>query len=268
MSKDAAARAAKEQRKRAHEEEVVAGIDYSPKLLARSRSVAHVVAPPLTALFRTMGKPHSHGFENVGDSGAVIVAGLHLSKVDPVLLSLDLWHHGRMPHFLAKASLFTGFLGVFMRPLAQIPVLRGSAGAAESLVSAKKALAAGEVVVIFPRGTLTADPDGWPDPSRTGAARLAIETGTPVVPAAHWGLQDTMTKHNKAVKPQFGRRMDLVYGERIDPAPYAGVPDGISRLTHEITYQTAALLARLRGVELPARFTTDHRLADEDRADG
>ena len=72
-------------------------------------------------------------------------------------------------------------VGWFARECRQIPVVRHSEQAKDSLVHARAALEAGECVAIFPEGTITADPDGWPMTGRLGAARLALTTGDPGV---------------------------------------------------------------------------------------
>ena len=66
-------------------------------------------------------------------------------------------------------------------------MVRGSVDARKSLITARKIVEAGGAVVIFPEGTTTHDPQLWPMQARTGAARLALATGAPVYPVAHWG---------------------------------------------------------------------------------
>src|SRR5206468_3268308 len=73
-----------------------------------------------------------------------------------------------------------------------IPVSRGTAGAAGSLVAAEDALRAGECIAVFPEGTISLDLD--PMPGKTGTARLAAATGAPVVPVGMWGLHRVMFK--------------------------------------------------------------------------
>ncbi len=55
-----------------------------------------------------------------------------------------------------------------------------------------KVLARGDMIAIFPEGTLTRDPDLWPMVARTGAARMALETGVPVIPVAQWGAHQLL----------------------------------------------------------------------------
>ena len=74
-----------------------------------------------------------------------------------------------------------------LRRVGFIPVKRGSRDAADALTPAAEALAAGELVAIFPEGRVTRDPDHWPERARTGAVRLALRTGAPIVPVALTG---------------------------------------------------------------------------------
>jgi 1-acyl-sn-glycerol-3-phosphate acyltransferase len=55
-------------------------------------------------------------------------------------------------------------------------------------------------VVVYPEGTLTRDPDLWPMTGKTGAARIALTSGRPVVPLAHWGVQEIMRPYRKELR--------------------------------------------------------------------
>src|SRR5204862_6646781 len=68
----------------------------------------------------------------------------------------------------------------------QIPVSRG-AGDRTPLATAERALAAGEVVLVYPEGTVTTRPDGLPTAGKTGTVRLALTLGIPITPMASWG---------------------------------------------------------------------------------
>ncbi len=82
----------------------------------------------------------------------------------------------------------------------QIPVYRETADASQSYSEAVKAVQAGECVVIYPEGTLTRDPDLWPMRGKTGAARVALETGCPVIPVAQWGAHRILSPYGR--RPQ------------------------------------------------------------------
>ena len=106
----------------------------------------------------------------------MLVVMNHISHIDPPIDAVFVHRNGRVPRFLAKDSLFR--MPVFKHMISgagSIPVYRASASAGDSLVAAKEALRDGKLVVIYPEGTITRDPDGWPMRSRTGVARLALD---------------------------------------------------------------------------------------------
>ena len=69
---------------------------------------------------------------------------------------------------------------------------RQSAQSADALLAAVEAVGQGRAVVIYPEGTITRDPDLWPMAGKTGAARIALRTGCPVIPIGQWGAQELM----------------------------------------------------------------------------
>ncbi len=147
-----------------------------------------LLKPPCVLLSRRQGS----GTEHV-PAGGIILAANHVALTDPVALTdFVLYDLQRAPRFLAKSTLFrgNGLVGRVMRGAGQIPVDRHAPDAARALDAAVASLARGETVVIYPEGTVTRDPEGWPMLARTGVARLALLTGAPVVPLAQWGAQD------------------------------------------------------------------------------
>ena len=88
------------------------------------------------------------------DHGGVVVVANHISNADPLALGQFLAYSGRWPRFLAKSSLFhVPGLGRLLRGAHQIPVERGGSRAVDALAAARTALAAGQVVVVYPEGT-------------------------------------------------------------------------------------------------------------------
>lgn len=121
-------------------------------------------------------------------SGPIIVIANHTSYADGVLLALACRRMGRSLRLLATSGVFSApLLGAAARKLGFIKVKRGAADAATSLDEAAAALDAGEAVGIFPEGRLTRDPAMWPERAKTGAVRLALRTGAPIVPVAMVG---------------------------------------------------------------------------------
>jgi 1-acyl-sn-glycerol-3-phosphate acyltransferase len=180
------------------------------------------------------------GLERIPRKGPLIVAGNHLSYLDPFAHGYFVVKAGRRPRFLAKRELFENpFVGMVLRGAHQIPVDR-IRGGTQPLDAAAAALAEGEVVVIYPEGTsVTANPDFSPGPGKTGAVRLSLQTGVPILPVATWGGQDVWRRSGKQ-SLAFGRPIWLRSGEPFDPRGHvaaAGEPD--------VRGATDALMTRL-----------------------
>ena len=125
--------------------------------------------------------------------GAIIVISNHTSYADGVLLALACRRLGRELRLLATAGVFrVPLIGGLARRLGFIPVHRGGADAAGSLDDAAAALRAGEAVGLYPEGRLTRDPMMWPERAKTGAVRLALRSGAPIVPVAMLGAHEVV----------------------------------------------------------------------------
>jgi 1-acyl-sn-glycerol-3-phosphate acyltransferase len=146
------------------------------------------------------------GLEHVPARGPAMLVCNHVSYLDPVYTAVFVHRARRAPRFLAKDSLWRvpGF-GRVLAGSKQIPVSRGSREAGTSIEAAQRAFADDGVVVIYPEGTITRDPDGWPMEARSGAARLALASDVPVIPTVHWGTL----------------RIYDHYGRRFRPSPFA-----------------------------------------------
>jgi 1-acyl-sn-glycerol-3-phosphate acyltransferase len=126
-------------------------------------------------------------------AGPVIVISNHTSYADGILLALACRERGRNVRLLATAGVFrVPVLGSAIRVLGFIPVARGSSAAADSLDAAAEALAEGEAVGLFPEGRITRDAGKWPERAKTGAVRLALRTGAPIVPVAMDGAHEVV----------------------------------------------------------------------------
>lgn len=125
--------------------------------------------------------------------GPLILAANHIGPFDPVVLTAACRSRGLAPRFLAMAELFrVPVLGRLMRAWGHLPVDRRGAAATLALPAATRALADGAVVLVYPEGGIGRDPGLWPVRARTGTARLALATGVPVVPVAHWGAHEVV----------------------------------------------------------------------------
>lgn len=199
--------------------------------------------------------------EKIPASGGCVVAMNHISHIDPLTLGWLLYEHGRLVRYLAKDALFeTPVVKHIVRDAKQIPVSRLTSDAAKAFDAACQAVRDGECVGVYPEGTITKDPAGWPMRGKTGAARIALETGCPVIPIGQWGAQDILpayslrfhafprrTAHYKVGDPV--DLSDLV--ERIEQGG-AITTDLLQEATERIMAAITHLVADLRGEPAPA----------------
>lgn len=212
----------------------------------------------LRGAMRAVARYDVTGVEHVPTSGGFLITPNHVSHVDPFPWAHVLYNRGYSPVFLAKSTLFdTPFVGWVLRHAKQVRVDRETPRAADALVDAVRALDAGECVVVYPEGSLTRDPDLWPMRGKTGAARLALQAGVPVIPIAQWGPQDLLPRY--ATRPRISRRRTLIrvrFGPPVDlgdlreqPITSASVATATDRIMAAITHE----LEDLRGERAPAQ---------------
>ena len=157
------------------------------------------------------------GAENLPATGGFIAVSNHVTYADPFTFAHYLYNNGYPPRFLAKSSLFkVHVVGFLLSRLDQVPVYRGTFRAKEAVDEGLAFLARGDMIAMFPEGTLTRDPKGWPMVARTGAARMALESGVPVHPVAQWGAQRLLKTYGKLLKPIPRKRVTIVAGPAID----------------------------------------------------
>jgi 1-acyl-sn-glycerol-3-phosphate acyltransferase len=159
---------------------------------------------------------------------------------------------GRRPRFLAKHDLFRiPLVGRALAGAGQIPVDRGTPEDPSPLVAAEAALGRGEVVVVYPEGTVTNHPDSMPMEGKTGVVRLSLASGVPVTPMASWGSQVVWQKSGKG-SLKFGRPLWIKVGDPIDFSAHAGRANDRDEL-HELT---AVVMSRITDLveDLRARY--------------
>jgi 1-acyl-sn-glycerol-3-phosphate acyltransferase len=205
----------------------------------------------LRPLLRLLVRHRWQGQENFPKTGGVILAPNHLSYADwpTIALFSDAYGH-RYPVFMIKSPVFeVKFIGHLLYKVGQLPVYRGRGDAGLVLKQAEQALAAGACVIVYPEGTATRDPDLWPMVGKTGAARLALSTGTPVVPIAHWGAQDILPYGSKKPRLWPRKTVRMAAGPPVDLSAYAGQRLSASVLqaaTADIMADITTLLAEIR----------------------
>jgi 1-acyl-sn-glycerol-3-phosphate acyltransferase len=217
-----------------------------------------VVYPIASLLFRLRYR----NAERIPRTGPALLVLNHISILDPLASARLVWDHGRVPHFLAKESVFRGPGGPLLRRAGQIPVARFTADAHEALHAAEVDLAAGNIVVIYPEGSVTRDPDWWPMESRTGVARLALTTDAVVLPVAQWGAQRVHDYHAHKLHFRLRTPADYLVGEPVDLSAQRARLRAGQPLTGQLLKETTNLimtrvrdqLAELRGEPAPLAF--------------
>jgi 1-acyl-sn-glycerol-3-phosphate acyltransferase len=210
-------------------------------------AIFRFIAYSLLPMMNVLARYRVHGLENVPAAGSFVVAPNHYSNIDPIVIGLGLWRSGRMPRYLAKASLFRNpVVGALLLKAEQIPVERSgnSRDGVGPLKQAQDIAAAGHAVVIYPEGSLTRDPDGWPMRGKYGAVRTAMDAGIPLIPAASWGAQLVMPQKTNRISVFPRKTVDIVFGEPVDLSDFAGRPRD-SRVLAEATARLMAAITAL-----------------------
>ena len=218
------------------------------------------LGPWLKLVFR----PRVEGAENVPASGPAILASNHLSYADWLFMPLTL---PRRVTFVAKAEYFTtpGIKGWFQKKFfsgaGQVPIDRSGANAAEgALASAQKILENGELFGIYPEGTRSHD--GRLYRGKTGVARLALETGVPVIPVA---VLDTDVVAPPGKKFGTFPRPGVRFGKPLDFSRYEGMENDryiLRSITDEIMYE----IMRLSGQEYVDMYASKAKDLEKERA--
>ncbi len=173
----------------------------------------------LEALFRVLFTYDCRGLENVPESGPAVLAANHPSYLDPVLLSLEL---KRPIRFMAGDWLFkVPLLGALIRAFGAFPVDTRRGRGRPAYEKARALVESGQLVGVFPEGKRSRT--GWMEPSlREGAARLAWQTGAPLVPASIAGAYRAWPHFQSLPTPA---RIRVRFHPSIDPRPYRGRPE-------------------------------------------
>ena len=205
-------------------------------------------------LLRVVFRPRVSGSENIPIEGPAILASNHLSYADWLFMPLTL---PRRVTFVAKAEYFNtpGIKGWFQKRFfsgaGQVPIDRSGASAAEgAMTAAKRVLDAGELFGIYPEGTRSHD--GKLYRGKTGVARLALETGVPVIPVAVVGT-DVVAPPGK----RFGTftRPMVRFGKPLDFSRYEGLENDryiLRSITDEVMYE----IMRLSGQEYVDQYAS------------
>ncbi len=209
-----------------------------------------LVKPTLLALTRR----EWHDGLKIPAAGGCVVAMNHLSHVDPLTYGHFIYDHGRIVRYLAKQEVFEmPFVKTIAVNAGQIPVARLSSDASKSFDAAVEAVREGQLVAFYPEGTITRDPELWPMRGKTGAARVALETGCPVIPIGQWGVQELLPPYGRPdVFPR--KTIKVKAGDPVDLADLQGLPltnEVLREATDRIMAAITGLVEDLRGEKAP-----------------
>ena len=210
----------------------------------------------LWPIMQVFTKREWHGVEKLNaDPGGIIVAVNHTSWFDPFVVAHMLWNNDRPPRVLAKESVFrVPVVGAIITSAGQVPVYRETAEAVDAVRDAVAAVERGECVVVYPEGTITRDPDLWPMEGKTGAARIALASGRPLIPVAQWGAQEVMAPYRKSIRLLPRKTMQIRIGDPIDLSDLANRPldaDTLHIATNRLLDAITDLLAQIRNETPP-----------------
>jgi 1-acyl-sn-glycerol-3-phosphate acyltransferase len=207
-----------------------------------------VVKAVLTPILRFLFKVRVEGAEHVPAEGAAILASNHVSFCDSIFLPMVL---KRRITFVAKAEYFEDpKTAWFFRAVGQIPIQRSGGSASErALASAREVLDGGNLFGIYPEGTRS--PDGKLYRGKTGVARLALQTNTPILPVAMIGTREAQPIGQ--VKPNFFMPITIRIGTPMDFSRFADRLDDplvLRQITDEVMFE----LRELSGQEYVDRY--------------
>jgi 1-acyl-sn-glycerol-3-phosphate acyltransferase len=236
-----------------------------PRQLSQKRGWAFAccvaIIKPLLLLFT---KHRWTGGEKLPVRGGCVLAVNHNSHLDPMTFAHFVYDNGRLPRYLAKSEVFdVPGVGALVRKAGQIPVFRQTKDASQSFRAAVAAVEAGECVVVYPEGTITRDPHLWPMKGKTGAARIALSTGAPVIPVAQWGAHHILAPYAKKARLLPRKTVHVVAGDPVDLDDLRSKPlsqEVLREATERIMNEVTALLADIRQ-ETPPAVRFDPRTA-------
>ena len=194
--------------------------------------MAEIVYPPVVVFLKTFWRYLGlrfdfKGVENIPRDGGAILAMNHVAYLDFALIGTAALPVKRYVRFMAKKEIFENKIaGPLMRGMHHISVDRSSGSA--SFVAALRALKSGEIVGIFPEGTISVSFEL--KEFKSGAVRLAMGAGAPVIPAVIWGSQRIWTKKVKRDLKRNKYPISVTFGEPLYFTKADDVEEGEAQL--------------------------------------
>lgn len=217
-----------------------------------------ILATFLRPIVRFLYKVEVTGQENLPKTGGYVLAANHVTELDALAVAYMIYFRlHRAPHFLAKEGLFrVPIVGPVLLACGQIPVFRSGRKNGDPMESAYEVLRAGHIIGIFPEGTLTREPNQWPMRGKTGAIRIAIEAGVPIIPVGQWGTEAVMETYSRKILPKPWHKVRMVIGKPIDVSALKGQKystEQLVSLTDQVMNDITTLVEQVRGGKAPAK---------------
>lgn len=196
----------------------------SPKRIREHNVTFGILGRLVMPLLVAQAKYTVRDAQKLPATGAFVVTPNHYSNYDPLVVGAILFRLGRVPRFLAKSSLWkVPVLKSVLTSTGQVPVDRtGRTRGSDPVRSAELALERGEGIIVYPEGSLTREPELWPMRGKSGAVRLALESGVPLIPMAHWGVQDILPASTGKLSLFPRKRIRAAFGDPVDLSAYRG----------------------------------------------
>lgn len=207
------------------------------------RFVSAIVSPLVRLLFRV----RVEGEDRVPADGAAILAGNHVSTLDGIVLAAVVARRTRrMTRFLVAAEYFAKpLLRPLLRSFVQVPIRRGARDLT-ALDEVERTLRAGGLAGIYPEGGINENPALGLRRGHSGASRLAIATGAPIVPVGIWGTQVRWPWAGPTLRGPLRPGLGLVFGEPVRPETGAATPEAVQGCTDLVMARIDALVDRAR----------------------
>jgi 1-acyl-sn-glycerol-3-phosphate acyltransferase len=209
----------------------------------------------LTPILMLLFRPKVTGLRNVPNVGPVIIASNHLSFSDSIFMPLVV---PRKVTFMAKSEYFTspGLKGLVKKltfiALGQVPVDRSGGRRSEAAIkTGLRLLAEDNCIGIYPEGTRS--PDGKLYKGRTGIARMAIDSGAPVIPVAMFNTAEIQPTGQIVPKV---RRVEMVFGE---PMTFTGDSTDLQHLRY-VTDQIMQAIEKISKQEYVDMYASDAKV--------
>lgn len=212
----------------------------------------------LMPILKVITKRNWLNTEKIPQTGGVVFYSNHVSYIDALVFAHYLFENGRAPRFIGKEAVFKiPVVGWVLYKAEQIPVKRESNSAAEALAAAIAALKMGHAIGIYPEGTLTRDPNLWPMTGKTGAVRLALAAGAPLIPVAQWGDHKILAPYSKLLKLFPPKPVALNCGDPVDLSKWHGKEDDPVAMEEATNYAMkilSSMVAELRNEPVPGEL--------------